>query len=80
MAHPLVAVRQRRTHALDLHRLVPIVRRRNRAAVRSQTDQPRLILELFFRQLANVNLVPILAHVGESGVTDMAVVCPYDRL
>ncbi len=39
-----------------------------------------LLLKFFLRQLADVELAALAAHVGEGGVADVAVVRPDDRL
>src|SRR5581483_7730252 len=76
---PLDAAGPRRPYVHDLHRPVPVMRRRHGAAVGAEADGCHRVAEALTTELAEIELVANPAHVGEAGVADMRVVRPYDR-
>ena len=67
-----------RPYRLDLHRPVPIGRRRYGACVGTKSDQDRITPIGLATQLADVQFAALPAHVGEPCISDMGIVRPDD--
>lgn len=80
VAQSLVTVRPRRPYSLDLHRCIPFRGRRNGARMRAKADKDSVVSISLSAQLANVQFTSFQAHLCESRIANMGIVCPDDGL